>query len=141
MTLIEKVKEATKASLKYHREGIKEAKSREPTLEKLAQILEPEISDAKYAYVNSDSITIDFKTIREARELALDLLGKVSGDYQSILDKFKKEASSGADGLNWYFVAKVGGVKLSIGPAEPDRKCVPVRREYTNHYWVCEKRR
>jgi len=133
--LTQKAKTAVKDDLKYHRESIKEIKLCNPILEKFAQILEPMISDEKSSYVTSNSITINLKTKEKARQLVTTLL------QETTITKFEKEASSGFDGLDWHHTAKEGKVKISIGPAQPDRKCQPVKREHLSSWWVCEKRR
>ena len=130
MNLEKEVQTIVKDGIKYHRDRLKAVKSNRPTLEKLAQLLGG--AGAAHIYVTTHRIDLDFDSTKRAREITGYLLKETD------IGKFEKVTESKYNGLSWYYKADLDGVEVRVGPALPDRRCQPVKKEYTNSYWVCE---
>ena len=134
MDILERAREVIESDINYHNEKLMEIKKNEFTFRVLASLLQPEITK-EYAHIEADKLEITFATIKRAREVVRKLLEETS------INKFERtmEESFYSSKVAWHYKAKLDGITLFIGPASPDKKCNPVRREHKYHYWVCEK--
>jgi len=113
-----------------YREKLKTINNNKPTLERLAELFHG--MEPTHTYVSTERIDLDFETTKQAREVTNYILDNTE------IDRFDKSTESRYEGLWWYYFAKLNGVEVRVGPAPPDRRCKPVKKEYTNSYWVCE---
>jgi len=59
------------------------------------------------------------------------------------IEKFEKtmEESAFRNKPVWHYKAKLDGVWLFIGPAIPNKKCKPIKKEHKYNVWVCETKK
>jgi len=133
MNILKRINEVLEADINYHTEKLIDIDRYRGTLEKLALLLQPEIRK-EYARVEMNKLEITFNTRKRAKEVIEKILEETK------IEKFEKtmEESAFRDKVIWHYKAKLDGVSLFIGPAIPNKKCKPIKKEHKYNYWVCE---
>jgi hypothetical protein len=132
-SLLEEYEEQVKGSIEYYQRRIARSEEEREAGIELIKMIEPLNIEPESRYVYDGSIRLEYETVEDARKVLSHVLAKTP------IDRFVKVSRDAGSQLKWDYTVDYKGVMLAIGPAEPSKDCVAVKRVSSYTSWVCEK--
>ena len=134
-TLVDKVKKDFEDKVRWRELQIKELHTNLNTRIELANVFDQFDKDISTStFLGESTFEVYFKRVDDARAFINHLLINLPE-----IEDFSKNMEGWSSEIRFYFMSSYKGTILRVFPADPISGCVPVRKESTSYYWVCER--